>query len=133
MNTFSLHLFDAMHTETIDSVVAFTGSDRSGSFSIWAGHERMITELEFGIAKFRLADGAWQYLALPGALLYFCDNTLKLCARRFVRSADYQHISTLLNEQLRAEEANLHKVRSSLRQMEEAVLKRLFELNVRAP
>ncbi|HET8710359.1 MAG TPA: hypothetical protein VFM32_03215 [Spongiibacteraceae bacterium] len=131
MNTFSLSLQDATHTEHIERVTSFIGSDASGTFALWSGHERMITELEFGLARFRTGNDVWQYLAVPGALLYFCDNTLTLCSRRFVRGDDFDLISNTLREQLQSEERDLQRVKTSLRQMEDAVLKRLYELNTR--
>ncbi len=132
MNAFSLLLRDATHTEQIADVIAFVGSDASGSFSLWAGHERTITELNFGLARFRTQENVWQYLAVPSALLYFCDDTLTLCARRFVRGDDYAGINDILREQLQAEENDLRRIKTSLRQMEDAVLKRLYEINARS-
>ena len=141
MNAFTLLLQDATRTERVDGVTSFIGNDASGSFALWAGHERTLTELEFGLARFRCAarpdekqageTDAWQYLAVPGALLYFCDNTLTLCARRFIRGDDYARINQTLRETLQAEERDLQRVKTSLRQMEDAVLKRLYELNTR--
>ena len=136
MKSFALILQDATRTQAFPTITAFSGSDRSGSFSLWAGHERFMTELIFGLARFQVAadisEEKWCYLALPGALLYFCDNTLTLSTRRFLCSDSYEDINTALREQLLAEEENLHNVKTSLRQMEDAVLKRLYELNQRA-
>ncbi len=54
---------------------SFIGEDASGSFGLQAGHARFMTILEFGLARFRTAEADWQYLALPGALLYFAQGT----------------------------------------------------------
>ena len=132
MRTFALILQDATRTQTIAAVSAFTGSDGSGSFSLWAGHQRFMTELIFGLARYRTVDESWRYLALPGALLYFRDNTLTLSTRRYLCGDSYPEVSAALREQLLAEEENLHSVKTSLRQMEDAILKRLYELNQRA-
>lgn len=131
MNSFALVLQDATRIERIDGVVAFVGSDASGSFGLRPGHERMITELAFGLARYRVDGAAWQYLAAPGALLYFRDDTLTLCARRFVRGDDHRLIAATLHEQLQSEEQNLRRIKVSLRQMEDAILKRLYELDTR--
>ena len=63
------------------------GEDASGSFGLWAHHERFMTALVFGLARYRRTGEPWQYLALPGALAYFLDNNIH-SARRYIRS-DY--------------------------------------------
>lgn len=131
MKTFTLNLQDATRSETIDGVVSFVGEDTSGSFGILAGHVRAMTSLVFGLARFRTGDGAWQYLALPGALLYFRDNVLTVSTRRYLLGDDYMHISQLLQQELLAEEEKLRAVKESLRHMEEALLKRLWEMGRR--
>ena len=82
----------------------------------------------FGLARYRIADQAWQYLALPGAVLYFKDNELAIATRHYFRGNDYQQISALLTEQLLAEEEALHGMKDSLHRMEEEILKRLWQL-----
>ena len=131
MREFTLQLQDATRNETMVDVSAFVGSDESGSFSLWAGHQRFMTELSFGLPRFRVGDGTWRYLAIPSALLYFCDNTLTVATRRYLYSENYQEISAALRDQLQREEENLLGVKSSLRQMEDAMLKGLYEINQR--
>jgi F-type H+-transporting ATPase subunit epsilon len=128
MNTFTLLLQDAKRSESIDAVASFAGEDASGGFGILAGHARMLTTLVTGLARYRHAGGEWQYLAMPGAVLYFCDNTLTLSTRRYLRDSDYQRISRALREQLLAEEDKLRVTRDSLRRMEESLLKQLWEV-----
>ena len=128
MNQFVLHLQSATQYERIEKVTAFIGQDASGSFGIMAGHERMMTPLLFGLARFRTADDEWQFIALPGALLYFTDNELFLNTRRYLRDRDSTRITLALDEQLRAEEASLHQVKESLRRLEEEMFKRLWKL-----
>ena len=128
MNTFTVELLSAAEQRQIDHVASFVGEDASGSFGILAGHERMITVLLFGLARFRPADGDWQYLALPGGLLYFVDNHLKVCTRHYLIDNDYERISETLQRQLVAEERELAKMKEGLRRMEESVLRRLWEL-----
>lgn len=128
MKTFELLLQDATHAQRIPGVTAFVGEDASGSFGILAGHARLMTSLSVGLARFRDADGAWHYLAQPGALLYFHDNQLTLSTRHFLLDDDYAAISAALQQQLLAEEEQLHTTKASLHRMEEAVLRRMWRL-----
>lgn len=128
MKTFELLLQDATHAQRIPGVTAFVGEDASGSFGILAGHARLMSSLSVGLARFRDADGAWHYLAQPGALLYFHDNQLTLSTRHFLLDDDYAAISAALQQQLLAEEEQLHTTKASLHRMEEAVLRRMWRL-----
>ena len=128
MKVFTLHLQSATQYEAIADVTSFVGEDGSGSFGIQAGHARMMASLSFGLARYRSGEQAWQYLALPGALLYFVDNQLFLNTRRYVRDDDYERINTALREKLHQEEAGLRRIKESLRRMEEEMLKRLREM-----
>jgi F-type H+-transporting ATPase subunit epsilon len=128
MKSFNLRLQDATHSEEIAGVTSFVGEDKSGSFGILAGHARMMTSLVIGLARFRIGEASWKYLASPGAVLYFHDNTLTLSTRRYLLDDDYMRISRDLKEQLLAEEAKLHSMKESLHHMEEEVLKRLWEM-----
>jgi len=128
MNTFTLLLQDASRSERIDSVNSFVGEDASGSFGILPDHSRVMTTLVTGLARFRIGETNWHYLAMPGAILYFLNNVLTLSTRRYLRDDDYTRISAALQEQLLAEEEQLHATRESLRRMEESLLKRLWEL-----
>ena len=128
MRTFTLILQDATHTQRIEQVTSFVGEDATGSFGILAGHARMMTSLVFGLARFRTGENVWQYLALPGAMLYFNANELSLGTRRYLVDNDYERISIALHEQLLAEEQELRELKKSLHHMEEEVLKRLWEI-----
>lgn len=128
MKHFAIELHDSKQSERIDNVTSFVGEDDSGSFGIRANHERFMTTLAFGLARFRTDNSDWEYLALPRALLYFRDNRLTLSTQRYLRDSDYTRISAALQQQLLAEEANLKSLRLSLHHMEEELLKRLWEL-----
>jgi len=128
MNVFTLHLQSATQYEAIVDVTSFVGEDDSGSFGIQAGHARLMASLSFGLARYRSGAQTWQYLALPGALLYFVDNQLFLNTRRYVRDDDYERINAALREQLRKEETGLRHIKESLRRMEEEMFKRLREI-----
>lgn len=127
MNSFQIRLLDAQQGRDIDGVEAFVGSDQSGSFSIWARHQRFITLLELGLARYRCHGDDWVYIAMPGALLHVEANLLQLVSRRFIIDRDYQRISALLTEQLLAEEQALQATRLSLRQMEEQIIRQLWQ------
>jgi F-type H+-transporting ATPase subunit epsilon len=128
VKAFSLRLQDATHSEVVDGVISFVGEDSSGSFGVQAGHGRIMTSVSFGLARFRVQSGDWKYLALPGALLYFRDDTLTLSTRHFVVDDDYQRISAVIRDKLLAEETALEGLKASLRRMEEEFLRRMWKL-----
>ncbi len=132
MNSFAMHLQSATAYERIDGVASFTGRDASGSFGILAGHSRAMTLLSFGLARFRTEeDSDWQYLAVPGGVLYFTGNELYVSCRSYVRGADYESVREALQKQLLAEERELHEIKQSMRRLEEQMFKRLLEITRR--
>lgn len=128
MKTFMLHLQDARGYDRVEDVESFVGGDESGSFGLMAGHERFMTCLAFGLARFRQVGRPWEYLALPGALVYFVDDQLFLSTRRYFRDPDYRRISGQLMDRLASEERDLAQVQESLHRLESEMLKRLWEL-----
>lgn len=128
MNHFILDLRDHQHQQRFEDTVSFVGEDASGSFGIMARHARMLTALVFGLARFRRAQGPWIYLAVPGGLAYFRDNTLSIVTRRFFLDEDYDRISHTLTDELLKEETKLSTIKQSLRHMEEDLLKQMWLL-----
>ncbi len=128
MKPFTLELLDSTRSEKIAGVTSFVGEDSSGSFGILAGHDRLMTLLLAGLARFRIGDGPWSYLAMPGALLSFDRNRLTLSTRRYLLDDDYTRIHKALHEQLLAEEHKLVNMTLSLQRMEESVLRKLWEM-----
>jgi len=128
MNAFVLNLFDAVHEQRFTDVISFVGEDASGCFGIQAHHARFMTTLVFGLARFRRVADDWQYLALPGAVVYFNNNELTISTRHFLVDTDFERISLLLEQHLIAEEENLHATKESLHKMEQAMLKRILAL-----
>lgn len=128
MKTFTLHLMSATRSESIPQVVQFTGRDPSGSFGILANAYRRMTVLTFGLAHFRTAEGKLEYLALPGGLLYFLENELRIATTNFVRSPDLDEISAALDRQLRQEEEKLRDIKQSLHRLDDEIMKRMYEL-----
>ncbi len=129
MKSFTLILRDSSTVTRLDGLASFVGEDASGCFGIMAGHGRFMTCLEFGLARFRTHEGPWQYLAMPGAVVYFQDNLLSLSTRRYFLDDDYERITDALINQLLAEEQALDEVRQSLTQLEQELLKRMWKLS----
>lgn len=130
-SSLTLHLESATQYDRIENVVSFVAEDDSGSFGILPGHARMITVLTTGLARFRAVDRPWEFVAVPGAVLYCRANELRICARRYLRDVDYERIGMELREQLLAEEQSLQQVRQRLRRLEEEMLKRLWMMRRR--
>jgi F-type H+-transporting ATPase subunit epsilon len=128
VKAFTLLLHDATRAERVPGVTSFVGEDESGSFGILAGHAPMMTLLVMGLARYRVGEQPWQYLALPGALLSFKEDVLTISTRRYLVDRDYARISRALRDQLLAEEQALQGTKHSLHQMEKEVLKRLWGL-----
>ena len=128
MNSFSLQLYDATQQQRIENVISFVGEDSNGSFGLQAHHARFMTTLVFGLCRYRLQNNDWQYLALPGGVLYFNDNELSISTQHFLIDSDFERISDLLQQQLLAEEETLTATRNSLQKMEQSMLARLWNL-----
>ena len=117
-----------MNGSSFPSITGLASITGTGSFGLRAGHARFMTILSFGLARFREPQGDWQYVAMPGATLYFHANRLWIGTRRFVVDHDFARIRRLLKEQLLSEEKALQQTRSSLRRMEEELLRKLWQL-----
>jgi len=126
---FTLHLQSAACYERIEGVSSFVGQDASGSFGILPGRARFMTVLDYGLARFRLPDGKWHYLACPGAVVSFAEDQLFLNTRRYLRDDDYERVSELLTGQLAAEEAELKSVKDNLQRLEHELFRRLHQLD----
>lgn len=127
MSTFTLTLCDATHSEQFTDVLSFIGEDASGRFGIQAQHARFMTALVFGLARFQSTQG-WQYLALPGGILYFKQNALTLSTRHYLLDDNLERITELLQQQLVEEEQELQATRDSLHKLEQAMLQRLWQM-----
>jgi F-type H+-transporting ATPase subunit epsilon len=130
---FTLYLQSAARSERIESVTSFVGQDASGKFGIQPHCQRFLTVLDYGLARFRRQDGPWNYLACPGAILYFADNELFLNTRRYLCDHDYGRISAALAGQLAQEEQALKSVKDNLQRLEQELFRRLRTLDGRSP
>jgi F-type H+-transporting ATPase subunit epsilon len=125
MKSFVMQLQSATQVERIENIISFVGEDASGSFGVLPGHTRMMTLLVFGLARFRVFNQDWEFLALPGALAYFVGGQLNLSTRRYLRGKDYEHLSVALRDELLAEEEALREMKQSVRRLEEEMFRRL--------
>lgn len=128
MKTFTLHVQSATQYQCVKDITSFVAMDESGSFGIQAHHSRMITALEYGLARYRRVNGDRCYIALPGGILYFINNNLYISTRRYLLGADYQRISAGLIEQLLKEEEALRVIKDSLGQLEQEMFRRLWQI-----
>jgi F-type H+-transporting ATPase subunit epsilon len=129
MSAITLCLRSAVRSEDIEGVVSFVGRDASGSFGILPGRARFMTILDYGLARYRRADGVWVYLACPGAVLYLAADRLTLSTRRYLCDADYDRISGLLGGQLAREEEALRSIKQNLQNLEQELFRRLRRLD----
>ena len=130
-SSFSLHLHSAARSERIDGVTSFIGQDESGSFGILPGRAPFMTILGYGLARFRIANEAWQFLACPGAVLTFGEGRLAVNTRRYLRNDSYDEIAEQIESQLADEERSLQAVKDNLQKLEQELIRRLYELNRR--
>ena len=129
MKEFTLVLRDTSQYKVIEGVTSFVGEDASGSFGILPGHGRIMTILVFGLARFCIKNSSWQYLAMPGAVLYFVNNKLTLNTRSFLLSDDYTYMSETLLQSLLDEEEELSSIKSGLRHLEDNILCRIRDIS----
>lgn len=127
MSGFVLHLQSPTQYERIDAVASFVGEDASGSFGILPHHAAFMTALAYGLCRFRSA-ADWTYVALPGGLLHFAGNELRISTRRYCRDADYARVAHVLAGDMRAEEEKLSAMVKSFRRLERGVVQRLWDL-----
>ncbi len=128
MRTFRLHLQDASQYRLVEDAVSFMGEDASGGFGLQAHHQRFMTSLIFGLARYRTADGVWHYVVLPGGLLYFRDNDLFIATRRFFQDDNLQRIMGEYEQKLRREEEAMRQLKDNLHQLEQEMLRRLWRI-----
>ncbi len=128
MNSFTLQLLAADRGEVIKEVASFNGEDATGSFGILARHDRFLTALRFGLARLRFGDGREEYLGLPGGVLYFLDNQLRISTRRYLRDSDARRIAAVLARDFLQEEETLELTRRKLHRLETEMLQSLARL-----
>jgi F-type H+-transporting ATPase subunit epsilon len=125
MNAFAIELSSEEAFERIEGVTSFVASDASGSFGILADREPLVTSLAWGLCWMRTAQGE-DYLAVPGGVLYFAENVLRICARRYLRADDPSRIVKELDEQMRAEREVTRNMHDLLHDLDRELLVRLL-------
>ncbi len=128
MSGFTLHLQSATQYARLEGVQSFVARDASGAFGLMAKAERLMTVLGYGLARFRGADGAWHYLALPGGVVYFVDNELFLSTRRYVLGDDLGTVAAAVESTLVAEDRSLRSLKDSVARLEREIVRRLWRL-----
>ena len=128
MASFILHLQDATKYEKVMNVSSFVGQDHTGKFGLKVNHERFITTLEFGLAKYKTDSDNWTYIALPGGVLHFVNNELFISTRQYLVDENYERISEELESRIRSEEQKTQSMREGLHEMEQEMFKRLWDV-----
>ena len=128
MRSFTLHLQSAGTCENFENIASFIGADASGSFGIMAGHERMMSILNFGLVKFKTQGGAQHFAALPGGILYFESDALYITTRRYILGDNYEAVTAAVKDELVAEEEAMHDLKGSISRLEEEMTRRLWRL-----
>lgn len=126
MSGFRLCTQSAAGEQVVEQVASFVGADASGAFGLMPGHERLVTVLEPGLCRYRLAEGPWQYLATSGGVLDFSDNCLKIAVRHFVAGADYQQVAADISAILEAEKETLHSLKHSIIRLEQELVRQIW-------
>lgn len=133
IRTFVMELHDNHGTDRFEDVAQFVAADGSGSFGLLAGHARFVAVLRYGLARFADSGGRWRYLALPGGVLEFRNNRLSLATVRYFLGEDRAAICRQLAEEMARTDSLVHASRSTLAEIEHALVRRLGELSGRRP
>lgn len=128
MTIMTLHLRHSSGHESFDGITSFVGEDASGSFGILPNHAAMMTALVPGLARFRVGEHEWHYLALPGGILSTAGTELTICTRRYLHDTDFRRMGALLAELQQADQKAVGGIRESLHRLEEEMLRRLREI-----
>lgn len=131
MKTFAVHLHDSQGARHFPDVVQFIAADGSGSFGLLAGHAHLVAVLRFGLARFLDSAGQWRYLALPGGVLTFSDNHLKLAAVRCLLGTERGMICRQLEEEMARSDSELNAARTTMDEIENTLVRRLVEMSGR--
>jgi F-type H+-transporting ATPase subunit epsilon len=132
MKSFTILLHSPNDSVILPDVVYFKGRDASGSFGLMAHHERFMTVHEFGLAVVRMVGDKTRYVALPSALIYFVGNKLLLATRRFIISPDKEEVIAAISGIMRDEEEARTSLTNSIREMEQELTRKLWELHNRS-
>lgn len=125
MRSFTIELSSEDNFERVEGVTSFVATDASGSFGILADRELLVTTLAWGLCWLRNDDGE-HYIALPGGVLYFAENVLRICARRYLRADEPARIVEQLKDDMRAEREVTRDMHDLLHKLDRELLIRLL-------
>ncbi len=131
MKRFSLALLDNRGSAHFDNVTHFIAADADGSFGVMAGHMHMLAILRYGLARFCDTTGAWHFLALPGGVLRFFNNSLTVSTVRYFLGDDRDQICQQLVDEMAQLDSEVHTARATLSEIERSLVRRLAELSNR--
>ena len=127
MNAFTVEIAAEDASETIEGVESFVGVDESGSFGILAGREPLVTALGWGLCRLRTVDGAIKFLALPGGILSFENDVLRLATQHYFLAAESGTILQQLDARMRSELQDRRAMREMLHNLDRELLRRLLQ------
>nr|WP_321466432.1 hypothetical protein [uncultured Desulfobulbus sp.] len=129
MNTFHCILQDFSRQWDSERALSFIAQDPGGSFGLQARHETFVTCLQPGLARVRIEDEGWWYIAQPGAVVVFRDNVLRLSTSQFIHSRDRDQLIAQMEQVWQAADQGLRTTKTSYLQMEQALTRKLWEMN----
>jgi len=128
MNSFIIHLQSPNRNEVIDKVISFVGVDNSGSFGILPNHMRIMTCLEYGLLWFKYQNNEIEYLAVPGAILYFVDNQLFINTQYYLKNKDYNIITKDFEHEIVTEKSLIKEIKGNLEKLNIEILRQMWKL-----
>ena len=123
-------LCDSLEIAHFNAVARFVGADATGAFGIRPHHETLLVVLRYGLARFQLADESWRYLSLPGGVVHFSDNHLKLMTTRYFMGEEREKILRQLTDEMEKDHSEISNARSTLAEIEKALIRRFNALSI---
>jgi hypothetical protein len=77
----------------------------------------------------RLEEEGWLYIAQPGAVVLFRGNILRLSTSQFILSPERDQLIAQMEHVWQAAEQGLRTTRTSYLQVEQALTRKLWEMN----
>jgi F0F1-type ATP synthase epsilon subunit len=129
MNVFTVVLQDLLQQWRNEEVESFIAQDPGGSFGIQAHHETLVTCLLPGLARLRIRNTGWLYIAQPGSVVVFRHNALQLATSQFILSEDREQLLDRMEQAWQAAKQGLQSAKTSYAQVEQALTRKLWEMN----
>jgi F-type H+-transporting ATPase subunit epsilon len=131
--TLALTLLDGSSSVRIDDVSSIVAADASGQFGLLPGHVAMVTVLEPGLFRYRVAGSSqWWYGACVGGLLSCVmaggANDVRIVSRRFLQGEDPEALQAQLDRLLQRESTLRLSTSESRAGLDLAFYKRMQQL-----